>query len=146
MTLNVASDTKDFSTSQHTKQIPGSAVPIAGGIDFTDVTNVLGRSAIQTYTGSLTTPPCAEGVTFIIVKEPLPVNVSDFNAIKKIIKFNSRFIQNTLGGENILAIGGASGNSSAAAAAAPAARSNPEVAADLSVGLGAAVQRRTRKY
>jgi carbonic anhydrase len=104
---------------------PGSSTEISSGIDFSDVISTLATSDIQQYSGSLTTPPCAEGVTFLIVKEPLAVSVADFNAIKKIVKFNSRFIQNTLGEANMLDVGAVSGlnfNSSAPAqnASAPA--------------------------
>ena len=139
-----------------------SSSDISDGIDFTDVVSVLKTSDIQTYSGSLTTPPCAEGVTFLIVKDPLPVNVEDFNAIKKIVKFNSRFIQNALGQNNMIEIGAlAGGNTSAVPAAIPAAapmsRSSLEISADLplvnaKVGVNAAiespapVQRRVRKY
>ena len=90
------------------------------------------------------------------------VNVEDFNAIKKIVKFNSRFIQNALGQNNMIEIGAlAGGNTSAVPAAIPAAapmsRSSLEISADLplvnaKVGVNAAiespapVQRRVRKY
>jgi len=100
----------DLSSSLSKIATPGSRATIARGLDFRGVQAKIASSNILQYSGSLTTPPCAEGVTFLIVKDPLPVSVRDFNAIKKIVKFNSRFIQNTLGGENILAIGGASGS------------------------------------
>jgi hypothetical protein len=35
--------------------------------------------------------------------------VADYNAIKKTVKFNSRFIQNELGGDNMLEVGAKSG-------------------------------------
>lgn len=70
---------------------------------------ILGSSFAQpkmglfTYIGSLTTPPCTEGVTHIIpVVERYPMTVRQFNAFKSIIKFNSRYTQNTLGKENLL--------------------------------------------
>lgn len=150
-----ASLIQSLSSSLPAIATPGTSTTIADGIDFTDVISTLETSDIQQYSGSLTTPPCAEGVTFLIVKEPLAVNVDDFNAIKKIVKFNSRFIQNTLGGPNIIEIGSASGNASTTPAAAPMSRSNLEISADLplvntKVGISAEapapVQRRVRKY
>jgi carbonic anhydrase len=93
---------------------PGTSTTIRSGLDFSRVTEKVATSDILQYSGSLTTPPCAEGVTFLVVKDPLPVSVADFNAIKKIVKFNSRFIQNTLGGQNMLQLGA---NGSAAPAA-----------------------------
>jgi carbonic anhydrase len=88
---------------------PGTKTSIEGGLDFSGVLAKIESSDILQYSGSLTTPPCAEGVTFLIVKDPLEIGVADFNAIKKIVKFNSRFIQNTLGGDNMLAVGANSG-------------------------------------
>ncbi|KAL7271761.1 hypothetical protein RUND412_005454 [Rhizina undulata] len=52
------------------------------------------RKAIRTYAGSLTTPPCTEGVTWFVVQEPLNVSVNQYNKFKKIMKFNSRVTQN----------------------------------------------------
>ncbi|KAF9699259.1 hypothetical protein EKO04_003032 [Ascochyta lentis] len=89
---------------------PGTKTTIEDGLDFSSVLSKIETSDILQYSGSLTTPPCAEGVTFLIVKDPLNVGVADYNAIKKIVKFNSRFIQNTLGGENILEICAKSGS------------------------------------
>ena len=89
--------------------VPGTKTAIKGGIDYKDVISAIETSDIVQYTGSLTTPPCAEGVTFLLLKNPLDVSVKDFNAIKKIVKFNSRFIQNELGNTNMLEVGGLSG-------------------------------------
>ncbi|KAI4629819.1 uncharacterized protein J4E87_003006 [Alternaria ethzedia] len=146
-----ASMIQSLSSSLADIATPGTKTIISSGIDFTDVVETLKTSDIQTYSGSLTTPPCAEGVTFLIVKDPLPVSVEDFNAIKKIVKFNSRFIQNTLGGENILEIGAAAGNTSMPPAQNSTPRSNVEINADLGlldakVTVGTPIQRRVRKY
>ncbi|KAJ4384135.1 hypothetical protein N0V86_000980 [Didymella sp. IMI 355093] len=88
---------------------PGTKTSIEDGLDFSGVLSKIETSDILQYTGSLTTPPCAEGVTFLVVKDPLDVAVADFNAIKSIVKFNSRFIQNTLGADNMLTVGANSG-------------------------------------
>ncbi|KAI4617505.1 hypothetical protein J4E80_005708 [Alternaria sp. BMP 0032] len=146
-----ASMIQSLSSSLADIATPGTKTTISSGINFTDVVETLKTSDIQTYSGSLTTPPCAEGVTFLIVKDPLPVSVEDFNAIKKIVKFNSRFIQNTLGGENILEIGAAAGNTSMPPAQNSTPRSNVEINADLGlldakVTVGTPIQRRVRKY
>jgi hypothetical protein len=91
----------------HLKDVttPGSEVEIEGGIDFSGVVAKVAESNILQYTGSLTTPPCSEGVTFLVVESPLKINVADYNAIKKMVKFNSRLSQNVLDGDNILEIG-----------------------------------------
>lgn len=92
---------------------PGSKTTIAGGIDYKDVISKIQASDILQYSGSLTTPPCAEGVTFLIVKDPLNISAADYNSIKKVVKFNSRFIQNSLGQANMLDVGARSGTPNA---------------------------------
>ena len=91
--------------------IPGSET-MSGQIELAPAIEVLTNETIQrfTYSGSLTTPPCSEGVTWIIPSEPLPITVDQFNALKSIIKFNSRYTQNKLGDGNLIQI--AHGNDS----------------------------------
>jgi hypothetical protein len=84
---------------------PGAETEIEGGIDFSGVVAKVASSNILQYSGSLTTPPCSEGVTFLVVEQPLSINVADYNAIKKQVKFNSRLTQNVLDANNILAVG-----------------------------------------
>jgi carbonic anhydrase len=95
---------KSLSSSLSAIRTPGTKTAIPAGIDFSDVLSKINSSDILSYSGSLTTPPCAEGVTFMIVKDPLDISVADFNAIKSIVKFNSRYIQNSLGGVNMLEV------------------------------------------
>jgi len=76
-----------------------------GAIDFAPVAQHITTTPLLTYQGSLTTPPCAEGLTFLVTQQPLPINVATYNAIKKTIKFNARYTQNPPGDNNILALG-----------------------------------------
>jgi carbonic anhydrase len=62
----------------------------------------LERTPLRQYSGSLTTPPCKEGITFLVAEQPLPVNPASFNAMKKVLKFNSRFTQGDLGEGNLI--------------------------------------------
>uniref|UniRef100_A0A1D1YNG9 carbonic anhydrase n=1 Tax=Anthurium amnicola TaxID=1678845 RepID=A0A1D1YNG9_9ARAE len=55
-----------------------------------DVKNI---TRAYSYSGSLTTPPCTEGVTWYVNQDPLPFSVKQFNALRDIIGFNSRFTQ-----------------------------------------------------
>lgn len=57
-----------------------------------------------TYSGSLTTPPCTEGVNWFIATEPLSMPVDAYNALKKVVGFNARFPQNRLGEENLISL------------------------------------------
>jgi len=82
---------------------PGS-VTKTGPLKFGPLVNILQTKPLFQYTGSLTTPPCAEGLTFLVLEEPLALNVATYNKIKKVIKFNSRYVQNQLNKQNLLTI------------------------------------------
>ena len=38
------------------------------------------------FSGSLTTPPCSEGVNWIVLKQPLTISAQQLNAFKKVLK------------------------------------------------------------
>ncbi|OJJ95019.1 hypothetical protein ASPACDRAFT_1860403 [Aspergillus aculeatus ATCC 16872] len=82
---------------------PGTSTE-TGYLDFKYLTAHLETHDIYRYISSLTTPPCTEGVAWYISAEPLPLDVTSFNKIKRILKFNARFTQNTLGQENVLKV------------------------------------------
>lgn len=73
-------------------------------ISFSPLTNTIRTMAFYTYSGSLTTPPCTENVTWLIATEPLSIPVDAYNALKKVVKFNARFPQNRLGEENLISL------------------------------------------
>ncbi|KAF2856873.1 carbonic anhydrase [Plenodomus tracheiphilus IPT5] len=104
---------RSLSSSVSKIATPGTKTAIEGGIDFTDVLAKIESSDILQYSGSLTTPPCAEGVTFLIVQDPLDISVADFNSIKSVVKFNARYIQNQLGEVNMLEVGNVAGTANA---------------------------------
>ncbi|KAF2273739.1 carbonic anhydrase [Westerdykella ornata] len=83
---------------------PGTKTAIESGLDFASMINHVQTTELFQYTGSLTTPPCAEGLTFLVTKNPLPLDVDTFNDIKRVVKFNSRYTQNTLGEENLIGV------------------------------------------
>ncbi len=72
--------------------------------------------------GSLTTPPCSEGVNWFVSTARLRVATTTFQKVRDIIGFNSRFPQNAPGEPNLLAVAAAGGAPAVVAApAAPAA-------------------------
>ncbi|KAF9879555.1 carbonate dehydratase [Colletotrichum karsti] len=116
---------------------PGT-VTKTGALDMQEVVSLLTAGSFQSYMGSLTTPPCSEGVQWLVSTQKLMVQPQTFNAVRDVIGFNARFPQNTLGQDNILQVAQktvASVNGAAAAApvaapvAAPAAAPAKEAAA-----------------
>ncbi len=49
--------------------------------------------AYYTYPGSLTTPPCSEGVTWIVMKEGIEVSQEQIDEFRKLYDMNSRPVQ-----------------------------------------------------
>ncbi|EFR05198.1 carbonate dehydratase [Nannizzia gypsea CBS 118893] len=87
----------------HKITTPGSVTKIRQ-LDFSSVVDTLHKNDMYTYTGSLTTPPCSNKVSWYISTAPLSIDVVTFNAVKKVVKYNARYTQNSLGRENLLEI------------------------------------------
>ncbi|MBI5599285.1 MAG: carbonic anhydrase family protein [Deltaproteobacteria bacterium] len=51
------------------------------------------RSAYYTYPGSLTTPPCTEGVTWLVLKNPIQLSDKQLAAYRKIMDNTNRPLQ-----------------------------------------------------
>ncbi|KAF9081839.1 hypothetical protein BGX27_004757, partial [Mortierella sp. AM989] len=45
------------------------------------------------YEGSLTTPPCTEGVTWNVAKTSVSLGLEQYDALVELEKFNARYIQ-----------------------------------------------------
>ncbi|MEY4431675.1 MAG: hypothetical protein RLZZ533_1611, partial [Cyanobacteriota bacterium] len=45
------------------------------------------------YAGSLTTPPCTEGVRFYILKQPVPMSAAQLAAFRALFPMNARPLQ-----------------------------------------------------
>ncbi|QDS77878.1 hypothetical protein FKW77_000379 [Venturia effusa] len=60
---------------------PGS-ITAAGPLDMAAIIKHFETTPLRQYSGSLTTPPCREGITFLIAEQPLPINPSSFNSIR----------------------------------------------------------------
>lgn len=63
-------------------------------VDFTDLLKDTGKFTPRwEYEGSLTTPPCSEGVAWNVVKKSVGMGLKQFDALVDLEAFNSRFIQ-----------------------------------------------------
>lgn len=113
---------------------PGT-VTETGPLDFAPLIDHLQTTPLFQYQGSLTTPPCAEGLTFLVTEQALPLDVKTYNAIKSVVKFNSRYTQNALGENNLVGVGAAAleaANSTASAAPIASATSSAAPTASVS--------------
>ena len=62
--------------------------------DKFDATALLPSSlAYFSFNGSLTTPPCSEGVSWHVLKTPVEMSPKQISAFKKIFKMNARPVQ-----------------------------------------------------
>ena len=63
-----------------------------------DINNLLPSSrAYYTYMGSLTTPPCSEGVLWLVMKQPVQVSHEQIDIFSRLYPHNARPIQPTAG-------------------------------------------------
>lgn len=83
---------------------PGQKIR-TGPLDFGEINNYVSGRRFYQYGGSLTVPPCSEGVQWLVGTEPLLMSVSTYNALKAAVGYNSRIIQNTLGSTNAVRLG-----------------------------------------
>ncbi|TLS30670.1 hypothetical protein PpBr36_03346 [Pyricularia pennisetigena] len=80
---------------------PGTAGQ-TGALNFNGLKTHLSESDVYQYKGSLTTPPCSEGIRWNVVRKPITIDMVTFKKIKSIMKFNARYVQNTPGEINLL--------------------------------------------
>ncbi|TRX98577.1 hypothetical protein FHL15_000651 [Xylaria flabelliformis] len=69
---------------------------------MTELSDLLATADFQRYSGSLTTPPCSEGVTWSVSTKKLMLSRQTFAKVRDVIGFNSRYLQNTPGLANLL--------------------------------------------
>lgn len=57
---------------------------------------------VYTYSGSLTTPPCTEQVSWFVSESPITIPAEQFTHLKRATGFNSRYTQGGRGEQNLL--------------------------------------------
>ncbi len=73
----------------------GEALPGPGFIDLTQLLPV--DRAYYTYMGSLTTPPCSEGVLWMVMRTPVQLSSNQINIFSRLYPMNARPIQASSG-------------------------------------------------
>jgi carbonic anhydrase len=59
-----------------------------------DATDLLPKNrGYYTFEGSLTTPPCSEGVTWFVLKQPAPISIDEVAEFSKVYPRNARPVQ-----------------------------------------------------
>ena len=82
-------------------ETPGS-VTNTKALSFSNLISHLNSNEVLTYSGSLTTPPCTEGVTWLISSAPLSISAEDVEAAHKLMGDNARPVQGELGEDNVV--------------------------------------------
>ncbi|KAI9366824.1 alpha carbonic anhydrase [Zopfochytrium polystomum] len=54
-------------------------------LDLSSIIAHISKSSFWTYTGSLTTPPCTEGVLWVVAKQPLTLSQAQYDALHKVM-------------------------------------------------------------
>ncbi|ORY42182.1 carbonic anhydrase [Rhizoclosmatium globosum] len=89
--------------SQFIDNIPTktNATTTVASLDMTSIIASIADSHFFSYTGSLTTPPCTEGVLWLVAKEPLKISQAQLDKFTKVMPFNSRTTQSNGTGKNL---------------------------------------------
>lgn len=73
-------------------------LPVAPPTTLVDLNTLLPTARnYYTYMGSLTTPPCSEGVLWLVMKQPVQVSQDQINIFSRLYKNNARPIQSASG-------------------------------------------------
>jgi carbonic anhydrase len=71
--------------------LPGAGKTVDAELD---PTTLLPRHlAYYHYMGSLTTPPCSEGVKWFVATEPMPIGSKQVDQFVSLVNFNARPVQ-----------------------------------------------------
>jgi carbonic anhydrase len=69
----------------------GETRPLSGGFNLTSILPV--RRGYYTFMGSLTTPPCSEGVRWYVLRDPVEISAGQLAVFTKLYPMNARPVQ-----------------------------------------------------
>jgi carbonic anhydrase len=69
----------------------GDKLALSGGLDPAAI--LPAKRGYYAYTGSLTTPPCSEGVLWMVLKQPVPISMDQVGIFSRLYPMNARPIQ-----------------------------------------------------
>lgn len=76
------------------------AKPLPHMVDLGEI--LPGNHATMRYHGSLTTPPCSEGVNWVVFRDPISVTAAQLASFKKLFDHNAREVQPVNGRATLL--------------------------------------------
>jgi len=77
-----------------------ATVPISGPVNLHKLNEAF-KGEYFTYTGSLTSPPCTEGVKWYIMKRPLGVNKAQLDIVQNMFQKNTNFANGNGNNRNV---------------------------------------------
>ncbi|KAK9760234.1 hypothetical protein K7432_015975 [Basidiobolus ranarum] len=82
-----------LSNNRNVPTVTGQSV-VVGSLDFQSLFKEVGYvNEYWAYEGSLTTPPCTEGVRWAVASKVAQISWRQLNVFRQVIKFNARFVQ-----------------------------------------------------
>jgi carbonic anhydrase len=73
-----------------------------GALLMNEIAAAVTAGGLQSYSGSLTTPPCSEEVSWLVSTAQLTISEETYTRATNILGYNSRFPQNSLGAMNLI--------------------------------------------